>query len=92
VHGDVAGRILTRRFESAGGRIDPELVERIASRGGGLDFGATDLGGGRALAGESDPRWEWKLEKHRQLRSVQARASELGWELPRRGEPDPRVR
>jgi hypothetical protein len=91
VHGDVAGRIFKRRLEASVGRVDPDLVKRIALRGRGLDFGSTDLGRGRVLAGESDPRWEWKLDKFRQLRRVQARASELGWEIRKLGEPDPRV-
>ena len=58
---------------------------RIALRGRGLDFTATDLGRGTAIAGESDPRWEWKLDRHRQLRQVRARASELGWEIYKLG-------
>jgi hypothetical protein len=52
-------------------------------RGRGLDFNSTDLGRGRAIADESDPRWEWKLERHRQMRPLRARASELGWEIHR---------
>jgi hypothetical protein len=38
----------------------------------------------------SDPRWEWKLGKFRQLRTVQARASELGWEICKFGDAGPR--
>ena len=34
---------------------------------------------------ETDPRWRWKLEKHRQIRHVRARASELGWEIYKLG-------
>ena len=85
VHGDVAGSILKRRLGHALGRIEPETADRIALRGRGLDFTATDLGRGTAIAGESDPRWEWKLERHRQLRQVRARASELGWEMYKLG-------
>ena len=86
IHGDVSGSILKRRLgASMGQRLQPNLVERIALRGRGLDFTATDLGLGTAIAGESDPRWEWKLERHRQLRQVRARASELGWELYKLG-------
>lgn len=54
-------------------------------RGRGLDFTSTDLGRGTAIAGDSDPRWDWKLEQHRQLRQVRARASELGWEIYKLG-------
>ncbi|HJS96302.1 MAG TPA: hypothetical protein VJ741_18700 [Solirubrobacteraceae bacterium] len=86
VHGDVSGSILKRRLgRSLGQRLGPNLVERIALRGRGLDFTSTDLGRGRAIAGESDPRWEWKLEKHRQMRPLRARASELGWEIYKLG-------
>jgi hypothetical protein len=88
VHGDVSGRILKRRLTAQMGRIEPELVERIALRGRGLDFNSSDLG--RAMAGESDPRWESKLGKFRRLRTVQARASELGWEICKFGDAGPR--
>lgn len=82
IHGDVAGSILKRRLEpSVGQRVGPNLVERIALRGRGLDFNSTDLGRGRAITDESDPRWDWKLEQHRRLRQLRARASELGWEI-----------
>jgi hypothetical protein len=67
------------------GQIEPGLVERVALRGRGLDFASTDLGRGTAIAGESDPRWEWKLDQHRRLRQVRARASELGWEIHKLG-------
>jgi hypothetical protein len=86
VHGDVSASILKRRLgRSLGQQLGPNLVERIALRGRGLDFTSADLGRGRAIAGESDPRWEWKLERHRQLRKVRARASELGWEIYKLG-------
>jgi hypothetical protein len=85
VHGDVSGSILTRRLRRSIGRIEPHLVERIALRGRGLDFNGADLGRGRAVVNESDPRWDWKLQKHRQLRRVRARASELGWEIYKLG-------
>jgi hypothetical protein len=86
VHGDVSGSILKRRLGgSLGEQLGPNLVERIALRGRGLDFTSSDLGRGTAIAHESDPRWEWKLERHRQLRKVRARASELGWEIYKLG-------
>ena len=85
VHGDVSGSILRRRLGHALGQIEPGMAERIALRGRGLDFTATDLGRGTAIAEESDPRWEWKLQQHRQLRRVRARASELGWEIYKLG-------
>jgi hypothetical protein len=85
IHGDVSGSILKRRLGQSLGQIEPHIVERIALRGRGRDFTSTDLGRGRAILDESDPRWEWKLEKHRQLRQIRARASELGWEIYRLG-------
>jgi hypothetical protein len=85
VHGDVSGSILKCRLGQAMGQIEPGLAERIALRGRGLDFTSTDLGRGTAIASESDPRWEWKLEQHRHLRQVRARASELGWEIYKLG-------
>jgi hypothetical protein len=86
IHGDVSGSILTRRLgRSMGQPLGSNLVERIALRGRGLDFTSTDLGRGTAIAGESDPRWERKLEKHRQMRPLRARASELGWEIYKLG-------
>jgi hypothetical protein len=85
VHGDVSGSILNRRLGRSMGQIEPNLVERIALRGRGLDFNYTDLGRGRAITDDSDPRWDWNLEKHRQLRQLRARASELGWEIRKLG-------
>ena len=85
VHGDVSGSILTRRLSRLMSQIDPYLVERIVLRGRGLDFNSSDLGRGRAILEESDPRWGWKLQKHRQLRRIRARASELGWEIYKLG-------
>ena len=85
IHGDVTGSILKRRLGRLVAQIDPPMVERIALRGRGLDFTSTDLGRGRAILDDSDPRWEWKLHKHRQLRQIRARASELGWEIYRLG-------
>jgi hypothetical protein len=84
IHGDVSGSVLKRRLgRSIGQQLGPSLVERIALRGRGLDFNSTDLGRGRAITGDCDPRWDWKLEKHRQMRPLRARASELGWEIHR---------
>jgi hypothetical protein len=85
IHGDVTGSILKCRLGRLLAQIDPRTVERIALRGRGLDFTSTDLGRGRAILDESDPRWEWKLDKHRQLRQLRARASEPGWEIYRLG-------
>lgn len=85
IHGDVSGSILKRRLGRAVGQIESCLAERVALRGRGLDFTSTDLGRGTAIAGEFDPRWEWKLEQHRHLRQVRARASELGWEIYKLG-------
>jgi hypothetical protein len=85
VHGDVSGSILTRRLGHAITQIEADLVECIALRGRGLDFTSTDLGRGPAIVSESDPRWIWKLDRHRQLRQVRARASELGWEIYKLG-------
>lgn len=90
VHGDVCGRIVKRRLAQPTGRVNPELVERIALRGRGLDFSSSDMGRGRAIQGESDPRWECKRDKFRRLRTVQARASELGWEICKFGDAGPR--
>jgi hypothetical protein len=78
VHGDVSAAILTPRLWRRVGRIEPHLVERIALRGRGFDFTSDDLGRGTSIGSESDPRWEWKLDKHRQMRALRARASELG--------------
>ena len=85
IHGDVSGSILKRRLGPAAGQIEPQVVERISLRGRGLDFTSTDLGRGTAIIEESDPRWEWKLDQHRRMRQVRARAGELGWEIYRLG-------
>jgi hypothetical protein len=89
VHGDVSATILTRRLGPPVGRIEPHVVEHIALRGRGLDFTSTDLGRGTAIAIESDPRWNWKLDAHRRMRALRARASELGLDIykfgPREG-------
>jgi len=85
VHGDACGRIPNRRLAGPVGRVAPELAERIALRGRGLDFGSTDLGRGRAVLEETDPRWEHKLEQFRRLRGVRARAGEVGFSVHRFG-------
>lgn len=85
VHGDVCGRILKRRLVEPVGLLTPELVDRIALRGRGGDFTSSDLGRGKPITGDSDPRWEGKLDKFRQLRTVRARASELGCEIYKLG-------
>ena len=90
VHGDVSGRIWKKRLTQPMGRVNPDLVQRIALRGRGLDLNSSDLGRGRAIQRDSDPRYGGKLEKFRQLRTVQARASELGWEVCKFGDADPR--
>lgn len=79
VHGDISASILTRRLSHAVGRIAPDLVERIALRGRGFDFNSNDLGRGVAILTDSDPRWDWKLAQHREMRGVRARARELGF-------------
>jgi hypothetical protein len=71
------------------GRIPPELTQRITLRGRGLDFNSTDLGRGTPIRSELDPRWEGKRQKLSELRAVRARASELGWEICKLGEPSP---
>ena len=43
-----------------------------------MDFNACDLGRGTPIVSESDPRWDTKTERLKQLRTVKARASELG--------------
>lgn len=78
VHGDISASILTRRLVRSLGQIEPHLVERIALRGRGFDFNSSDLGRGPAILSESDPRWEWKLARHRAMRAVRASAGELG--------------
>jgi hypothetical protein len=85
VHGDISASVLTRRLWRTLGQIEPHLVERIALRGRGFDFNSSDLGRGRAIVRDSDPRWEWKLEKHRQMRAVRASARELGLEIYKLG-------
>ncbi len=81
VHGDIAGSIMKRRLRRSIGRIDPQVAERIALRGRGLDFNSTDLGRGKPIDGESDARWSWKLEQHKRMRPLRARAAELGWSI-----------
>jgi hypothetical protein len=85
VHGDVSGSILKHRLTRAVGQVAPHIVERISLRGRGFDFNSSDLGRGTAIRDENDPRWEWKLQKHKQLRWLRARASELGWEIYKLG-------
>jgi hypothetical protein len=85
VHGDVSASILTRRLSRPVGRIDPHVAQRIALRGRGSDFNSNDLGRGPAILSDSDPRWEWKLAKHRDMRALRARAGELGLEIYRLG-------
>ena len=81
VHGDVAGSILRRRLTRSVGRVDPEIARRIVLRGCGMDFNSQDLGRGRPILDESDPRWQAKLERVERLRTVKARASELGLKI-----------
>jgi hypothetical protein len=78
VHGDLAGSILSSRLAGSPGRIDPGLVRRIVLRGRGLDFYSHDLGRGTPMLSDSDPRWDAKVERLNQLRTVKAGASELG--------------
>jgi hypothetical protein len=85
VHGDVSAAVLKHRLSHRVGRIEPHMAERIDRRGRGLDFNSNDLGRGSAIVSESDPRWSWKLDKHRQMRAVRARASELGWAIHKLG-------
>lgn len=88
IHGDVSAPVLIGRLSAPVGQITPELVQRIVLRGRGLDFNSTDLGRGAAIISEGDPRWDWKLQKHKQLRRLRARASELGWEMYELGRAD----
>lgn len=81
IHGDVSAPILKGRLSEPVGEIIPELVARIVLRGRGLDFNSSDLGRGRAILSEEDPRWDWKLEKHKELRRLRASARELGWQM-----------
>jgi hypothetical protein len=83
VHGDVGGPILRKRLVGSPGRIDPGIVRRIVLRGRGVDFYSHDLGRGTPILSESDPRWDAKLERVEQLRTVKARATELGLKLYR---------
>jgi hypothetical protein len=89
VHGEVNGRILNRRLGHVIGRVNPELTRRVELRGRGLDFASTDLGRGRPILSESEPRWSGRLDKFRQLRGIQARARELGLEICALGDPAP---
>ena len=81
VHGDLACSILTSRLSYCSGRIDRELVMRIVRRGRGMDYNSRDLGRGTPILTESDPRAAAKSEKLQRLRTVQARASELGLKI-----------
>lgn len=81
VHGDIAGSIMKHRLRRLKGRIEPHVAERIALRGRGFDFNSTDLGRGKAITDESDPRWNWKLQQHKRMRPLRARAAELGWQI-----------
>lgn len=88
VHGDVSAPILMDRLGGTLGSIGSHLAQRIALRGRGLDFNATDLGRGTAILSETDPRWGWKLAKHKEMRRVRARAAELGWHMFTLGSAD----
>jgi hypothetical protein len=81
VHGDVAGSILRTRLSGSTGRIDPEIARRIVLRGRGLDFNSGDLGRGSPMINESDPRWDAKMERVKELKAVKACASELGLKI-----------
>jgi len=81
VHGDLAESIMRTRLVGCPGRIDPALVHRIVVRGRGMDFNSRDLGRGTPIVSESDPRWNTKTERLRQLRTVKARTSELGLKI-----------
>ena len=87
VHGDLAATILDERLVQLVGRVTPELAQRVVLRGRGLDFHSTDLGRGTPIIDDTDPRWEWKLEKLRQLRRLRASAAELGWKMYQLGDP-----
>jgi len=63
------------------GQIDPALVQRIVVRGCGVDFNSRDLGRGTPIVSESDPRWDTKTRRLKELRTVKARASELGLKI-----------
>lgn len=81
VHGDVAGSIMRARLTGSAGRIDPALVQRIVLRGRGLDFQSRDLGRGAAITSEADPRWDAKMRRIEQFRTVKARAADLGLKI-----------
>lgn len=81
VHGDVAGSILRTRLTGSTGRIEPEIARRIVLRGRGLDFNSRDLGRGSPMLDESDPRWDPKMERVKELKGVKARASDLGLKI-----------
>ncbi|HUA07182.1 MAG TPA: hypothetical protein VMB27_24970 [Solirubrobacteraceae bacterium] len=81
VHGDVAGSIMRTRLTGSPGRIDPALVQRIVLRGRGLDFNSRDLGRGTPMASEDDPRWDAKMKRIEQFRTVKARAADLGLKI-----------
>lgn len=85
VHGDISASILTRRLSRPVGQIAPQLVKRIVLRGRGSDFNSSDLGRGTAILTDSDPRWEWKLARHREMRGVRASAGELGFAIYKLG-------
>jgi hypothetical protein len=46
-----------------------------------MDFNSTDLGRGAPIVDESDPRWDAKMKRVSELRTVKARASELGLKI-----------
>ena len=81
VHGDVAGSVLRTRLVRSVGRVDPEIARRIVLRGCGMDFNSKDLGRGSPIVNDSDPRWAAKMDRVEQLRTVKARASELGLQI-----------
>jgi hypothetical protein len=85
VHGDISAPILTGRLCEVVGGVEPHIVERIVLRGRGGDFNSSDLGRGRAIISDDDPRFEWKLQKHKELRRLRARASELGFQVQELG-------
>jgi hypothetical protein len=87
IHGDVAGRVLKDRLDATPGRVHRSIVRRILLRGYGFDFHSSDLGRGAPIVSDSDPRWAWKQERQRELRTVQARAADLGWGIYKLGEP-----
>jgi hypothetical protein len=89
VHGDLAATILDDRLIQLMGAVTPDLTQRIVFRGRGMDFHSTDLGRGTPIADDSDPRWNWKLEKLRSLRRLRASAAELGWQMHKLGGPAP---